>query len=51
MIELPSRAVCDYLAGFGLGCIFVTSSGKLGVGCDLARVGPVARPSCSGELD
>jgi hypothetical protein len=42
MIQLPSRAVSDYLAGFGLGCIFVTSSGKLGVGCDLARVGPVA---------
>jgi hypothetical protein len=39
MIE---RAVRDYLAGFGLGCILVRPSGEIEVARDLARMGPVA---------
>jgi hypothetical protein len=42
VIELPSRGERDYLAQFGVTAVYVTSSGKLSVGRDLARVGPVA---------
>jgi hypothetical protein len=36
------RAVRDYLAQFGVTAIYITCSCMLGVGRDLARVGPVA---------
>ena len=42
MIELPSRAVHDYVASFNLGCIYFTAAGKLGVGRDLSRASPIA---------
>jgi hypothetical protein len=42
MIELPSRGERDYLAQFGVTAVYVTSSGKLGVGRDLARGGAIA---------
>ena len=42
MIEIPSRAVRDYLVSFGVVAIFVTSVGKLGIGRDLARAAPLA---------
>jgi hypothetical protein len=42
MVELPSRSVRDYLAQFGVTAIYITCSCMLGVGCDLARAGPVA---------
>ena len=41
MIELPSRAVRDYLGQFGVAATFVTSTGKLGAGRNLARAAPV----------
>jgi hypothetical protein len=42
VIEIPSRAVRDYLVSFGVVAIFVTSVGKLGIGRDLARAAPLA---------
>jgi hypothetical protein len=42
VIEPPSRAVRDYLAQFGVVAIYVTSTGTLGVGRDLARAAPIA---------
>ena len=44
MIEPLPRAVRDYLAGFGLGCIFISSKAAVGTATpdSLARVGPVA---------
>jgi hypothetical protein len=42
VIELPSRAVRDYLAQFGVVAIYITSTGILGVGRDLARAAPLA---------
>jgi hypothetical protein len=42
MIEPPSRAVRDYLAGFNLGCILIRPSGEIEVARSLARMGPVA---------
>jgi hypothetical protein len=45
MIEPPSRAVRDYLAGFRIACVYVTGSGRIGVAtpCGLGRAGPIAR--------
>jgi hypothetical protein len=37
-----TRAARDYLAQFGATAVYVTSSGKLDVGRDLARVGAIA---------
>jgi hypothetical protein len=51
MIELPSRAVRDYLARFGVAAIYLTSSGKLGVGRNLARAGPIAAAWCGSAID
>jgi hypothetical protein len=42
MIEPLSRAVRDYLAGFNLGAILVSSTGEISVARDLARVSSVA---------
>ena len=42
MIEPASRAVCDYLAQFGVVAIYITSTGILGVGRDLSRAAPIA---------
>jgi hypothetical protein len=42
MIEPLRRGERDYLAQFGVTAIYITCSCMLGVGRDLARVGPVA---------
>ena len=42
MIEPLPRAVRDYLAGFNLGCILVSSTGEISVARDLARMSSVA---------
>jgi hypothetical protein len=42
VIEIPLRAVRDYLVSFGVVAIFVTSVGKLGIGRGLARAAPLA---------
>jgi hypothetical protein len=42
VIEPLRRGERDDLAQFGVTAIYITRSCTLGVGCDLARVGPVA---------
>ena len=42
MIEPLPRAMRDYLAGFGLGCILVGSTGEISVAHNLGRMGSVA---------
>jgi hypothetical protein len=41
MIELPSRAVHDYLLQFGVAAVFITSTGKIGVARNLSRACPI----------